>query len=262
MSDFKSKVIRYVDGRPVIIHNGRPVSQVGYCDYFVWGDWKDRIRQFIDSGVKVFFIKPHRWKEDAPLWGMDPADQKSKRQDKITMAEQADFILKHQPDALFHIRTNSSPPPHWVRTHPDDMQTDEDGVRYCDASISSPAYLRDLAAFYHRTVEYCESQPWGDRVVGYLDAGPGEGTLMLTLAGKMFDCSPANELAFNDWIRSRYAGEKELQQAWGDSAATFEKIRVPRDREWYARREIGRVFHCGFCSHSIWTMWVAFEIME
>ena len=168
MSDFKSNVIRYADGRPVILHNGQPVSQAGYCDYFIWDDWRDRVKQFIDSGVKVFFLSCNRNTEDhSEMWGMeDPYDNENDREGVLTMLEQADFILKHQPDALFQVRTHSSPPVQWLSAHPDDLQTDDDGVRYRDASISSPTYLRDLAAFFHRIVEYCESQPWGDRIVG------------------------------------------------------------------------------------------------
>ncbi len=38
------------------MQNGEPVSQAVYCDYVLRGDWAERNREFVDSGVRVFHL--------------------------------------------------------------------------------------------------------------------------------------------------------------------------------------------------------------
>jgi len=231
--------IQYENGRPVVYHNGKPVSQAGYCDYIVWRDWEDRIREFVESGVQVFFIVMEPV-EVAELWG-DPdfARLREPMSYRKIIQEQAKFILSLRPDALFVIRYSSTVPAYWQEVYADDMQTGEDGRKFGDASIASPRYLQDVAAFGRNLVRFCEGQPWGDRIVGYLDAPNGEGLLLLCCAGYAFDVSPANETAFRAWARAHYASEQDLQQAWGNDFATFAGAVVPRDSAWRAKRECG-----------------------
>jgi hypothetical protein len=85
-------------------------------------------------------------------------------------------------------------------------------------------------------VEFCESQPWGERVVAYFPLPYGEGTTPLTIAGKMFDVSPVNERAFAQWVKRKYRTVGALRKAWSDSQITFDKVRIPRDSQFLARR--------------------------
>ena len=116
------------------------------------------------------------------------------------------------------------------------MQRDEDGKSYREASLASDLYIEHVTAYLRHVVRYCETRPWGDRIVGYKITPFGEGCSPLTIAGKMFDCSEATETAFRNWIRRRYRSAGRLQRAWGDATVTFEAVRVPRDAEWLARR--------------------------
>ncbi len=59
-------IIALSDGRPVILHDGQPVRQSAYCDYIQRGDWEERIREFVESGVAVFCINPNGLK---PVFG-------------------------------------------------------------------------------------------------------------------------------------------------------------------------------------------------
>jgi len=232
-----SELIRVAEGRPVILHDGKPVSQAAYCDYIIRDDWEERIREFVESGVKVFYLRFHPSEYDV-LWGIEEADRKTDpTRARLTMPEQAEIILGMQPEALFYIRPSSTVPEAWAQKHPEEMQTDEDGGRHRDASLSSEVYLRDVARCFGRLVDYCEGQPWGERIVGYLDAPHGEGIMPLNIDGKMFDCSPANQKAFRNWVRNRYATEQELREAWNDPTVTFDTVRVPTDREWVAKRD-------------------------
>jgi len=232
-------LIRYENGRPVIYHNGQPVPQAAYCDYIVWRDWTERIDEFVGSGVRVYYISLEPV-EIAMLWG-DPQYERliqpmSYRRGTL---DQVAYILEKQPDALFYVRFTSTVPEYWKEAYPEQVQTDETGQKHPEASISSPQYLRDVANYAKNLVKFCEEQPWGERIVGYLDAPLGEGLLMLSCAGKFFDLSPANEAAFRVWAHERYASEPELQAAWRDATVTFDTLRVPRDSAWREQREHG-----------------------
>jgi hypothetical protein len=230
-------LITFESGRPVILHNGKPVSQAGYCDYIHRGDWADRVREFVDSGVKVFYLSGHP-SEVLPWWGFPFTPQawdKTPASEWLTFARQADIILAMQPEALFYIRPMSSVPAEWAAKYPDEMQTDEAGKRYEDASLPSERFRTDVDTYLRALVNHCESQPWGDRIVGYLEAPYGEGAMPLTFANKRFDCSPANETAFRAWVAARYASDADLQQAWQDASVTRTSVRVPRDSAWLAK---------------------------
>lgn len=241
MSHDHETTTQVIEGRPVLVLNGEPVPQSAYCDYISWSeDFEGRIREFAENGVRVFYIYPPPG-EVAALWGFpdEGAALLKGWASRLTMQKQVDLVLKYRPDALLYMRSSSTVPSCWAERYPGDMQTDETGKRYGDATLASPQYLKDVSAFFRRYVAHCESQPWGDRIIGYLDAPNGEGLLQVTIAGKMFDCSPANEQAYQDWLRQRYATDQALQEAWGDPAATLAAQRVPRDRDWLAKRAVG-----------------------
>lgn len=237
MTDFNA-AIRMIDGRPVFTLDGRPVPQAAYCDYITWTeDFEGRIREFAENGVRVFYVSPHR-SEIAAFWGFPDVGAELQRQwpERLTMQQQIDVVLAHRPDALLFMRLGSTVPDCWAAAHPEDMQTDEDGYRHADATLASERYLRDVARFFQTIVAHCESQPWADRIIGYLDAPYGEGAMPLAIAGKMFDVSPANQLAWQAWLRRRYATDAALRTAWGQPSATLETVALPRDRDWLAKR--------------------------
>lgn len=233
-------------GRPVVVHNREPVSQAIYCDYILRGDWEDRVREFVDSGVKVFHLQcPHGTEgggeefHDNAFWiadGRHPADDFGWT---FSYERQATAILKMQPEARFYIKFLLTPPLDWTRKHPGDMQTDEDGKTFREASWASERLQADLRRFIQTLVRYCESRPWGERVIGYLGCPYGEGIMPLNIAGKMFDCSAANETAFRDWVKAKYRSAAALRKAWCDPDAALDAVRVPRDREWLLKKAQG-----------------------
>jgi hypothetical protein len=236
-----SQLIAHRHGVPVVLHDGRPVPEAGYCEYITWTpEFTERIREFADNGVRVFYLSPHPG-EIAAWWGFESEGQAMIAQwpSRKTLAQQVETVLQCRPDALLVIRTTSTAPECWAAAHPEDVQTDEDGKRYSEGSLASPRYLRDAARYFGNLVRACEAQPWGERIVGYLDAPLGEGLTLLTIAGKMFDVSPANEQAFREWVCRRYAAESDLRAAWNRPDLTFDTVRVPRDRDWLDRRARG-----------------------
>ncbi len=227
------------NGRPVICLDGAPVSQATYCDYITGSDtYKARIREFAESGVRVFLLCVSA-ADHMRFYGHDLEAARAEhgvRPSHRTTEGQAALILKHCPDARFWIRIGcSTAPACWLAAHPDDEQTDEDGRRHRDATVASPAYLAAATEAYRRCVRFVESR-WGDRIVGYLDAPWGEGVTLLCINGKMFDRSPANQAAFRLWLRERYGDDDALRQAWADPALSLDTAEIPCDRDVLAAR--------------------------
>lgn len=230
-------------GRSFVALDGKPVSQAVYCDYILRGDWNERNREFIDSGVKVFHLTlPHGNQGlghdffDQAFWVDDkvyPADEHAY---EYNLDRQANAILKDCPEAHFYIKFSLSPPLRWTEKYPGEMQTNEKGKRYREASWCSPRYLEGLAAYITRLVEFCEGRAWGNRIVGYLPLPYGEGATLLTIDGCMFDRSKASTRGFRAWLKKRYRTNKALARAWGDPGATLAAAQVPRDSEWLKKR--------------------------
>lgn len=229
-------------GRPVLMHEGRPVPRAAYLDRIMHGDWEARVAEFAASGTRCFGINvPHGGADffDAAFWTDENVYPESDATFPLPLGRQAEIVLRHCPDATLFVVCMSSVPLAWSAQHPDHMQTDESGRRYREASLVSPLYLQGLERFLQTVVGYCEAQSWGPRVFGYYVYPYGEGGMPLNHAGRMFDCSPVNDVAFNAWVRARYADETALRTAWADASATFATARVPRDSEWLAKRAAG-----------------------
>lgn len=232
-------------GRVRILHQGQPIPAAAYCDYIVdakFEQWPVRVRQFIRSGVKVHLINVGHLPTDyfdSPFWTDDGVHPEAEPDVPGSIASQARRILADQPDALFFVRTWVSPPLAWTKKNPGEVQTNEKGGQHRQATLASEKYLEGIARTLRNLVSFCESQPWGDRVVGYMPAPLGEGCLPLVIENFMFDVSPANEAGFRAWLRETYGSDAKLQEAWGDPQATLATAGVPRDSAWLEKRRTG-----------------------
>ena len=220
-----------------------PVSQAVYCDYILRGDWEERNAEFVESGVSVFHLTvPHGDQGlghdffDQAFWVDDGVYPEDDHTYAYSLDRQAADILKHCPEALFYIKFCLSPPLRWTEKYPGEMQTDENGTRYREASWCSPRYLRDLANYLENLVRYCESRTWGKQIVGYLPLPYGEGATLLTIAGNLFDRSEASTRGFRAWLTEHYGSDQALAAAWQVPAVTLATAEVPRDSEWLRKR--------------------------
>ena len=248
MATKRGSYIETRNGRPTVMLDGEPVPQSVYCDYILRGNWEERNEEFVASGVRVFHLTvAHGDKAggedffDNAFWTADGVYPVDDHVAAFSLDHQAESILKVRPDALFYIKFQLTPPIDWMREHPGDMQTDENGKTYREASFASARLRRDLTRYVRGLVDHCETRPWRDHIVGYLGLPYGEGIMPLNIAGKMFDCSAVNQRAFRQWVRTRYRSEARLRKAWGNPTLTFGRVRVPRDADWYARRQAGPV---------------------
>ncbi|MHB9133136.1 MAG: hypothetical protein ACYDBB_18870 [Armatimonadota bacterium] len=237
-------------GRPVIMFNGRPVSQAMYSDPVVDIDpiahstpeqWLARYRQFMESGVHTYTLQPTHWVNhhfgESRFWSDDGVYPDCSPDDETYCVDkQAAALLEMDPDALFFVRFGDMFPKAWHDANPGLLQTDSDGKTYPQPSLASTKALEDLRIFLRRLVAYCEAQPWSDKVFGYMYFPICEGSMLMTCSGKSFDCSPVMQDAFKGWVRAHYADEEALRQAWGNPAVTFATVAVPTEEQCQTER--------------------------
>ena len=231
-------------GRPVIARGGMPTSQNVYCDYIINGGWRGRVEDFIGSGTRIFHLRVPNGSRanspdyyDEPFWTDDNVFAEDDTHLEWALDVQARSILERSPDACFYIKFLVAPPSAFARNRPDEIQTDEDGNTYRQASFSSPDFARQFSIGLEKIITYCEGRAWSGHILGYLGLPAGEGLNPLNVKGKMFDCSAANEAGFRLWVKQRYATELALRRAWRNDALTFDQVRVPRDRDWLVHRQ-------------------------
>lgn len=233
-----TSVLKTLDGRPVILHDGKSIPQSGYCDYIPWGNWPERNLDFIRNGVKVYHLRvaygsQQRGKDfyDQAYWEDDGVFHDNDDGYHHNLDWQAETILSKEPEAIFFIKFLTAAPITYNQKNPAHVQTDEDGRQYRQVSFASEKTRKQQKRFMETMVRACESKPWADRIAGYLGMPIGEGIMPLNIAGKMFDCSEINETGFKKWVKANYKTESKLRKAWGDVSIRFADVRVPRDKD-------------------------------
>jgi len=229
-------------GKPVVMRDGQPIPAFcyNYCGAMEWNGSREIIAKFAANGCKVFMV-PVRggvegdywttpfWTDDGVFPDVTPADAEH------FVGDMVHEVLKAAPDALLWVRFGSSPPKRWREKHPGDLLLNSFGKVYDEASLASDSYNEQLARFIENTVRFCERQPWGERVIGYLIYPLGEGTTQLTCEGFLFDRSPAMQQGFRRYLRRKYGTDAALREAWGRADAALETAQVPDDSDFHAR---------------------------
>jgi hypothetical protein len=253
-SNRDASVLRVIDGRPVVLHDGKPIPKAGYCDYIPRGEggWTARNQQFLKDGVKVYHLRvaygiQQRGKDffDQPYWENDGLFHPNDDGYFHGLDSQAETILAEEPDALFFIKFLTATPFAYNESNPGHVQTDEDGRQYCQASLSSEKTRKQISRLVATMIKHAESRPWASRIVGYLGMPEGEGIMPLNITGKMFDCSEVNEAGFKKWVKAKYKTVAKLRKAWFDASLSFAKVRVPRDKDVLAKMATMEPTHKG-----------------
>ena len=133
-------------------------------------------------------------------------------------------IMGADPDAYIMPRLQFVPTNYWARTHSDQMARYADGSEG-DVSLASTEFWADCVDALEALISHFAdpATPGGDRIIGFhLDRGEW---FYDQSAG--FDCSEANRLAFQNWLRAKYQFPYALRAAWYSSSATFEDAEIP-----------------------------------
>ncbi len=237
----------YRQGRPVIVGgSGELLPPSCYCDCIVrnFDEWIARNRDFVDSGVHLYFLSPKTdWTTLASLYWTDdgiypqPTDADAAKD----IEGQAQAILAMDPQARFYVRPGEAVPKAWAAKHPGEMQLSNTGMRLDQLSLAAEFGWDHFHRYLKNIVAYCEARPWANRIVGYMYFSMGEGLTNLACNGFAFDACDAMQRAFQQHVRAMYASNDALRTAWNDPAVTLETIQVPTEAEWKAKRE--RLLH-------------------
>lgn len=157
-------------------------------------------------------------------------------------------IDQYNPHSYLILSVMMRVTPEWAQKYPDELYLAGNGKRGFGPSMASGQFQNDAQKVIRRLVEYVESQPYGNRVIGYtfLAGGGGEfhhyGPQMgMVPRSEAFlgDYSPPAIASFREWLRSEYKGDvAALRKAWRDDAVDFETV-VPKNERLIAEAETG-----------------------
>jgi len=191
------------------------------------------LRALGEAGIKLFFVI-----SDTP-WLKPDALELLKRS--------TDALLDAVPDAFIILRVGLHPPLRWIKEHPEDLVTFNDGSTQ-RVNLLSESYQAELPGMYSLA-----SARWredggkalrdflakvmqmrcGEHVIGcFLAAGGtsewyypgGSGSIQ---GDRYPDFSPAFRLQFSEVLREKYQTEAELKKAWQDENASFTDPKIP-----------------------------------
>jgi len=233
--------VRQHRGKPVVMRDGRPIPAFcyNYCGAMEWKGAREIIAKFAANGCKVFMVPVRGGVENdywtTPFWTDDGVfPDVSADEAEYFVGEMVHEVLKAVPDALLWVRFGSSPPKRWREKHPGDLLLNSFGKVYDEASLASESYNTQLARFIENTVRFCERQPWGERVIGYLVYPLGEGTTQLTCDGYLFDRSPAMQKGFREYLARKHRADSLDSLDSLDSIDSIDS-QVPDDRDFHER---------------------------
>ena len=180
----------------------------------------DRYQEYSQkAGVKLFHIQAGGFK-------IDVGDYQKIIFDRI--ARSIRNLLRIEPGAYVIVQMDMRTSPAWQDANPDDCLRMWDGRRMHE-SFCSRKYCDEARSHVGNMVKFAQSQPWGNRVIGYLvEIGEPEG--VLSGGPDIGDYSSQGIEAFREFVRTRYGTAEALREAYGDPALTFEKAYPDREK--------------------------------
>lgn len=205
-------------GVPTLFVNGQPHSG---CMF-----WHSRVpeaapdlRLFHDAGIDLFTC------------GLDASYGADGGWDFTRFDATMDAVLAANPKALVLPRIWLEPPKWWLERYPDEVQVHYDAVngdeirRYI--SFGSRRWREDTGRLLPELIRHGEER-WGEHLFGYHLCAGACGEWSYSWDPVVSGYSVAQQAAFRDWLRQRYAGDQDaLRQAWADAAVTFDAATVP-----------------------------------
>lgn len=167
---------RKYNGRMSVFVDGEPFPWVGYASYdYVPGSVND----FGNSGINLFCI-PVACGQHIHAHVADPTILGVNRYDYGQIDERVGFSLQSNPDAKIMLRVNLLLPRAWMEAHPGCEPlvyrdgkllkwAETSGVQ--DISLMCEDWLKDQTEELEKLLAYCESRPWGNRVIGIMVSG-------------------------------------------------------------------------------------------
>ena len=230
--------VRRHKGTPTLFINGQPHNGMAWATYH---PTVEVFRDFTEAGVTLFTFSATPTEAGYGLsrtvW-VAPDEY-----DYTQLDQRVGMLLEANPDAYFFPRLYLHAPKWWSEQHPGDIVLTDPGdgkvVPFIHSggkpapSWASEAWRRDTVAGLERLIDYIETSPYADRVVGYhLASGTTEEWMMWGgNENQWVDYSPVNVARFRTWLKAKYQTIARLQTAWADEKVTFETARIPSKRQ-------------------------------
>jgi len=236
--------LRHHHGRPTVFINGEPKSMVVYSPPKGTSRferlWRPATERFLQHDMDVYLMTvpqtraPGRHYTEEFWQGMTiRAEPIVQAIDKVDAGP--NFVLERDPGAWLMIRLNLQTNKPWAEQHPDQLVVNEQSGRLPYASLASESFNEMLAQYVGAVISYCESRPWGNRVIGYVNYEIAEGTHPPMIHHWLYDHSDVMRRRWQRFLREKYDIES-LRKVYADPSLTFEQVSVPHDALEAARR--------------------------
>ena len=230
--------LRRHHGRPTVFINGQPQALAAYSPpkgtHHFEKIWRPATKRFLQHDMDLYLMslpqtrKPgHGYGEE--FWQNETIKAEPLLQSREKVNEGVRFVLERDADAWLMIRLHPSMNEPWAKQHPDQLIVNERGERIEDASLASTSFNQMLGRYCAAVIEYCRTQPWGDRVIGYINYGLAEGTHPPMARHWLYDHSEIMQKRWRRYLRERYETVAALRQAHDDDSLTFDNAEVPTD---------------------------------
>lgn len=221
-------------GRPTVFVDGMPKSLSGY-NTFHRPAFQTSMPAFYKHDIAVYFIAPGSVRGDSrgnEFWRGDKlgGGLVQPGEDVFSIDEQAEHIIKGDPDAYIMVRYTPHPPDSWRKLHPAEYFITEEATVGSVPSLASEVFWQASARYSDALIRYCESRPWASRVIGYGNFHVTEGSHRPVIEGWLFDHSPLMVQRWREFLEKKYGTVERLRAAYNDTSIAFETINVPKDK--------------------------------
>jgi hypothetical protein len=230
--------VKDCNGRPTVYIDGVPNALPGYSPMAWDKPYTDRqLPRFAPHKMGVYYICPpvadgdffgtQFWVGDqvssTPLIKLNPRGYQG-------IDDAVELALKLDPGAYIVIRYGLYEPNSWKKLHPEQYFVTEDGAPGSAPSMAADNYWANAAKLCTAIIQYCESRPWANRVIGYANFHRNEGTFEPAIGGWLFDHSPLMLARWRAYLTAKYGTDDALRAAWGDKTASLATVPVPKDK--------------------------------
>jgi hypothetical protein len=248
--------LRQVDGEAVLFVDGEPVMPMSFCSRNNQDD--HYLKLLFDAGIKVHF----------PICDTDWRDPEGFAKFSVL----AHRILAQDPQAILVPRLSLDPPDEWMKAHPEECITFENGTPYMiintkigrtyspvitdnlKHSLASTAWREKATEAMEDFIRKVAASDFGNRVAGYFfTAAETEEWYYTVTYDRRYhahDFSKPMVDYFRNFVRGKYKTDEALAAAWNNDVRSFGQVRVPQLDERTLYAGVGEILLARFDSRS------------